>query len=74
MVNLIADKRVVPELIQSDFTPDKVAGETIRLLQYESARRAMRAGLAEIRQRLGPPGAVDRAGDALLALTGDSHQ
>jgi lipid-A-disaccharide synthase len=68
MVNLIAEKRVVPELIQSDFTPDRVAGETIRLLQDANARRALRAGLAEVRQRLGPPGAVDRAADALLAL------
>jgi len=42
MVNLIAEKRVVPELIQSDFTPDKVAGETIRLLRDANARRAMR--------------------------------
>jgi lipid-A-disaccharide synthase len=68
MVNLIAEKQVVAELIQSDFTPDKVAGETIRLLQDEFARRAVRAGLAEVRRRLGPPGAVDRAADALLAL------
>jgi lipid-A-disaccharide synthase len=70
MVNLIAEKRVVPELIQSDFTPDKVAGETIRLLQDANARRALRAGLAEVRERLGPPGAVDRAADAILALVG----
>jgi lipid-A-disaccharide synthase len=68
MVNLIAEKRVVPELIQSDFTPDKVAGETIRLLRDANARRAMRAGLAEVRERLGPPGAADRAADALLEL------
>jgi lipid-A-disaccharide synthase len=68
MVNLIAEKRVVPELIQSDFTPDKVAGETIRLLRDANARRAMRAGLAEVRTRLGPPGAADRAADALLEL------
>src|SRR5262249_3068329 len=68
MVNLIAEMRVVPELIQEEFTPQKVAGETIRLLQDESARRALRAGLAEVRQRLGPPGAVERAADALLSV------
>ena len=73
MVNLIAEKHVVPELIQSDFTPDKVAGETIRLLQDANARRALRAGLAEVRERLGPPGAVDRAADALLALVKDTR-
>jgi lipid-A-disaccharide synthase len=68
MVNLIAGRPVVPELIQSDFTADKVAGETIRLLRDANARRALRTGLAEVRVRLGPPGAVDRAADALLAL------
>jgi lipid-A-disaccharide synthase len=68
MVNLIAEKRVVPEVIQSDFTPEKVAGETIRLLLDVDARRALRAGLAEVRARLGPPGAVDRAADAILEL------
>jgi lipid-A-disaccharide synthase len=68
MVNLIAERHVVPELIQSDFTADKVAGETIRLLQDANARRALRAGLAEVRARLGPPGAVERAADAILAL------
>jgi len=74
MVNLIAERRVVPELIQEDFTPEKVAGEAVRLLQDANARRAMRDGLAEVRQRLGPPGAVDRAADAILALVNQARQ
>src|SRR5216683_280747 len=61
MVNLIAGKRAVPELIQSDFTPERVASETVTLLRDPSARESLRRGLAEVRQRLGPPGAVDRA-------------
>src|SRR5580704_17095400 len=68
MVNLIAEKRVVPELIQSDFTPDRVAIEILALLRTPSLRDAMRADLAEVRRRLGPPGAVDRAADAILNL------
>src|ERR1700693_5521694 len=35
MVNLIAGKRVVPELVQKDFTPERVAREAIRLLDSE---------------------------------------
>jgi len=70
MVNLIAEKRVVPELVQNDFTPEKVAAEALRLLQDPNARTSMRAGLAEVRKRLGPPGAVDRAADAIAALLG----
>ena len=68
MVNLIAEKRAVPELIQSDFTPDRVAHEIVALLRTPSLRAAMRADLAEVRRRLGPPGAVDRAADAILDL------
>ncbi len=70
MVNLIAEKRVVPELVQHDFTPDRVSGEVLRLLGEPGARDAMRAGLAEVRRRLGPPGAVERAADAILTLVG----
>jgi lipid-A-disaccharide synthase len=68
MVNLIADKRIVPELVQDDFTPEKVTAETLRLLQDPNARATARAGLAEVRRRLGPPGAVNRAADAIAGL------
>jgi lipid-A-disaccharide synthase len=68
MVNLIAERRVVPELIQKDFTPGKVAEEVLRLLGDVHAREELRAGLAEVRKRLGPPGAVDRAADAIAQL------
>jgi lipid-A-disaccharide synthase len=73
MVNLIAGKRAVPELIQSDFTPDRVAAEILRLLNDQSAREAVRQDLAEVRKRLGPPGAVDRAADAILKLLTSGH-
>jgi lipid-A-disaccharide synthase len=68
MVNLIAGKRVVPELIQSDFTPERVSKEVVQLLRDPAARKTMRANLADVRHRLGPPGAVDRAADAILDL------
>jgi lipid-A-disaccharide synthase len=68
MVNLIAGKSAVPELVQDDFTPEKVAMTTLRLLQDPHAREAMRVELAEVRKRLGPPGAVERAADQIVAL------
>jgi lipid-A-disaccharide synthase len=73
MVNLIAGKRAVPELIQNDFTPDRLAAEVLRLLNDQGAREALRHDLAQVRQRLGPPGAVDRAADAILQLLSSSH-
>jgi len=72
MVNLIAGREVVPELIQNDFPPDKVAAQTLRLLRDPSAAGAMRAELAEVRRRLGPPGAVERAAEAITALLAGS--
>jgi lipid-A-disaccharide synthase len=68
MVNLIAGRAVVPELIQEDFTPDRVAEQTLRLLRDPAAAATMRGELAEVRRRLGPPGAVERAADAIAAL------
>lgn len=68
MVNLIADKQVAPELIQDDFTPHKVSEAILNLLQDPNARATMKEGLAEVRRRLGPPGAVDRAADQIARL------
>jgi len=68
MVNLIAGKRVVPELVQRDFTPARLASEAIRLLDSPEARAEMRRGLAEVREKLGPPGAVERAADLIAAM------
>jgi lipid-A-disaccharide synthase len=73
MVNLIAQRRVVPELIQNDFTPDRVAAEVLHLLRDPAARAQLRAGLADVRQRLGPPGAIERAADAIIELVGTAH-
>ena len=70
MVNLIAGREVVPELIQDDFTPTRVASEAVSLLSASKEslekREAMRQGLAEVTRLLGPPGAVERAGDAIV--------
>jgi lipid-A-disaccharide synthase len=68
MVNLIAGKRVVPEFVQKDFTPASLASEVIRLLASPEAREEMRRGLAEVREKLGPPGAVERAADLIAGM------
>jgi lipid-A-disaccharide synthase len=68
MVNLIAGQRVVPELVQKDFTPGRLANEAIRLLDSPDARAEMRRGLAEVREKLGPPGAVERAADLIAEM------
>jgi lipid-A-disaccharide synthase len=72
MVNLIAGRAVVPELIQDDFTPQRVAAEAVALLSATEEAKArvaeMIRGLQEVQTLLGPPGAVDRAADEIVRL------
>jgi lipid-A-disaccharide synthase len=68
MVNLIAGRRVVTELIQDDFTPEAVASEVRRLLDSPRRTIEMRANLAEVRAKLGPGGAIERAADIFAQM------
>jgi lipid-A-disaccharide synthase len=68
MVNLIGGKLVCPELIQDDFTPAAVEKEGRRILESPDARDEMKAGLAEVRAKLGPGGAIERAADIFARM------
>jgi lipid-A-disaccharide synthase len=52
MVNLIAGRRLAPELMQSECTAGRLAAEARHLLDDAGAREAMRSGLAEVRAEL----------------------
>jgi lipid-A-disaccharide synthase len=67
MVNLVAGRKVVPELIQEAFTPDAVAAETLRVLNDPAHASAVKADLAAVRARLGTAGASRRAAEAVIA-------
>jgi lipid-A-disaccharide synthase len=68
MVNLIAGERIVPELIQRDFTPQAAASEAVSILTDKDRARRVREGLARVRERLGPPGASRRAAESILRI------
>ncbi len=74
MVNLIAERDVVPELVQGEFTPQRVCAELQRLIPSGEARETMIAGFAEVRRRLRPSDAggtaSERAAQAVLTLLG----
>jgi lipid-A-disaccharide synthase len=53
MVNLVAGRQVVPELIQDQMTADRIAAEALKLLEDANAMQSMRAGLAEVAEKLG---------------------
>jgi len=67
MANLIAGRAVVPELIQHDCTPHRVAEEAVSLLTDRTRADRMRADLADVRAKLGGAGASARAAHAVLS-------
>ena len=74
MANLIAGREVVKELIQGDFRPEAVAREVLALLEDRGRRDRVREGLAEVRARLGPPGASARAAAVVARLLADGRK
>ena len=74
MVNLLAQRRIVPELIQSDCTGERLAGEAGRLLESEQARQRMKQDLGAVKRSLqGDMPAAQRAAEVIcnkLDLTG----
>jgi lipid-A-disaccharide synthase len=52
MVNLLAGRKIVPELIQGEMTGQRIADQAVRLLEDETARRTMRSDLAGVARQL----------------------
>jgi len=63
MPNLILGRLVVPELLQRDVTPARIAAEARAILGDEARRASMEADLDRVRARLGEPGAARRAAE-----------
>ncbi len=61
LVNLIAGREVVPEMLQDQARPENIARKAIELLENRSAREQMIQGLQETVRLLGEPGAAARA-------------
>jgi lipid-A-disaccharide synthase len=61
LVNLVLGRRAVPELIQGEATPPRIAAEAARLLGDPATLARIRESLAEVRGRLGAGGASARA-------------
>ncbi|HEY0513004.1 MAG TPA: lipid-A-disaccharide synthase, partial [Thermoanaerobaculia bacterium] len=68
LVNLVLGRRVVPELIQGEANPGRIAAEAARLLTDAGTRNRMREELAEVRGRLGEGGASRRAAAEVAEL------
>lgn len=67
LVNLVAGRSVVPELIQDEATAERLSQEVRRLLTDRQAYNAMKESLLHVRHSLGEPGASHRAAKVVLA-------
>ncbi len=70
LVNILAGRGIVPELLQGEASPDRMAAEVNRLLGDRAAREEQLAALREVRASLGEPGAPRRVAEEIARAMG----
>ena len=68
LVNLVLGRKVIPELLQGNASPQQIAAEAEQILTDDHERERIRAGLAELRARLGEGGASRRAAQEVASF------
>ncbi len=68
LVNILADKEVVPEFLQAEACPERILPAALELIGDGPRRSTMLADLADVKACLGGPGASARAAEAILSL------
>ncbi len=68
LVNLVAGRQVVTEIIQRDVTPERLSQEVLSLLRDNAGRENMIKDLKEVKNALGGSGAAERAADLAMEL------
>ena len=70
IVNILAGRDVVRELVQAELTPTSLAEEMVSLLTDDARRAHLQAELADVVAQLGAPGSYNRAAQAVLEVVG----
>jgi lipid-A-disaccharide synthase len=68
LVNIVAGKRICPELLQREVTAERIFEETAKLLDDEKLRDRMKHEIELVREKLGSPGAIGRIADLVVSL------
>ena len=68
LVNLVAGREIVPELIQKDVNPETITEEALHILKNPVLCQRMIESMAEVRQNLGEPGAAQRAARIVCSM------
>lgn len=65
--NIVAGRHILPELLQEDFTPERLQQEALKLLEPERNAQ-MKKDLSYVKERLGASGAVHRVAELVLRI------
>lgn len=68
IVNIVAGRAIVPEVLQYEATPEGLAAACLDILQDDKKLSQMRSDLASLRKLLGPSGASSRAAASIVGL------
>ncbi|OQX22914.1 MAG: lipid-A-disaccharide synthase, partial [Desulfobacteraceae bacterium IS3] len=74
LVNLIAGKSLVPELIQNDASPENIAATVLNMINHPSSLEGMRKELLGIRNLLGSSGASEKVAEIALNIVTRKHE
>ena len=66
LANIVANQKVVEELLQRDATPQNISDELLRLLNDQDYRQQVKHGLDLVRQNLGQAGGAQRMAGLIL--------
>ncbi len=73
LVNVVAGRKIVPEFIQHEIHSQTIAQEAVYLLDHQDLKEKMIEDLSSVRQKLGEPGAADRAAKAVINFLHNRH-
>ena len=68
LVNLLAGKEIVPELVQSKASPENIANMALDMLNDASGLERLKNKLLGVRESLGGPGASERVAEIALSM------
>jgi lipid-A-disaccharide synthase len=74
LVNIVADRRLVPEFIQAEANPENMADAVSKMLLDRRYADEIREGLDEVRKRLGDKGTSERAAAVVMEILQGSAQ
>lgn len=66
--NIVAGRKIVPELLQQEATPENIAQETVAILTDSALHRHILEELDEVKQKIGEGGAIGRVANVILEV------